>query len=213
MSEMPSTPETEAAAVDRAYAALRGHTKGEFRFDEHLRPFKFVIGPDGRLVGSVMVAMLQAVDTVLFIPTAEEGALEVQVTLMPFEESEHGRLVDRHQIYHGPPDDVQWAFLDIDAAKFEGAVIDGEAITRPNPLADQEARICKHMNKEHREDLQKVCVQLAEVGIEEPVMVGVDPLGFDIRGRFEVYRINAPEPMVTGADVRRVLIAMCNQPS
>src|SRR4051794_25044944 len=112
------------ASIENAYAFLRRHTRGELRFDEHLRPLKFVIVPDGRLVAPAMVAMLQSVDTVLFVPACAENAMEIQVTLEPFEErGPDAASADRWRIYHGEPDDVRWAYLSIDAARFEDLVI------------------------------------------------------------------------------------------
>ena len=39
-------------------------------------------------------------------------------------------------------------------------------------------------------------------------MVGSDPLGIDIRGRFEVIRINTTEAMQTAEDARVILKGM-----
>jgi hypothetical protein len=195
--------------VDDAHAYLRGHSTADIRFDEHFRPIRYVIGPDGRLVAPVMVAMLQSMDTVLFIPEVEEDAMEVQVTLEPFEEhGPEGRLADRWRIHHGEPPDVNWAHLHIDAARFQSMVLDGDALMRSNPLADDEARICRHMNADHTDDLRNLCRHVAGIGVENPVMVAIDPLGIDVRGRFDVIRIPAAEPMPTAEDARRVLTAM-----
>lgn len=195
--------------VESAYAFLRGHTSGDLRFDEHLRPIKYVIAPDGRLVASVMVAMLQTGDTVLFIPQYAEGCMELQVTLLPLDErGPDGGLTDRWRIYHGDPEDVRWGHLEIDAARYGEFVIDGEALMRQNALSDGESAICRRINENDREDLRMLCRHHASIEIEAPVLVGVDPLGFDVRGAFEVTRVPAAEPMPTVADVERVLEAM-----
>ncbi|MDY7107843.1 MAG: DUF2470 domain-containing protein [Planctomycetota bacterium] len=200
--------------VDAAHAFLRAHTTGELRFDEHLRPIRYVIAPDGRLVAPVMVAMLQSVDTVLFVPECAEGAMEVQVTLVQFDEhSPDGALADRWRIHHGDPPDVNWAFLEIDAARHEGNVIDGETLTRPNPLAGDEAGLCREMNQAHADDLRRMCREYANINIEQPVMVAIDPLGLDVRGMFDVIRVPAVEPMPTADDARRVFQAMAEAAS
>jgi hypothetical protein len=176
--------------VLRAHRFLRAHTSGDLQFDEHVRPVRYVVTPDGRLVSSVMVAMIRAVETVLFVPAAEEDALELLVTLEQFEETgEAGAMADRWRIYHGDPEDVRWAYLDIDAARFESAVIDGEALMRPNDLAEEEARLCRTLNApERREDLRRLA-RRAGAELEDPRVVGVDPDGLDIRGRFGVVRV------------------------
>src|SRR6185295_5660481 len=102
------------AVIDQAYAFLRGHTTGDLRFDEHLRPLKYVIAPDGRLIAPAMVAMIESVDTVLFVPDCAEGSMELQVTLEPFEDrGAAGADADRWRIYHGEPEDVRWASMHI----------------------------------------------------------------------------------------------------
>lgn len=200
--------------VDAAHAFLRGHSRGELRFDEHLRPIRYVIGPTGRPVAPVMVAMLQSFDTVLFVPECVEGAMEVQVTLGQFDEhSPDGALADRWRIHHGEPPDVNWAFMDIDAARYEGVVIDGEALVRANPLAEDEPGLCRDMNRDRAEDLRRLCRHFAHIGVEQPVMVGIDPLGIDVRGMFDVIRVPAPEPMGTAEDARRVFEAMAEAAS
>lgn len=200
------------ANIESAYAFLRGHTTADLRFDEHLRPIKYIIASDGRLAAPVMVAMLQAVDTVLFIPECVEDSMEVQVTLEQFDErSRDGAIADRWRIYHGEPQDVRWAWMDIDGARQGRMVFDGEALIRANPLAADEARICRHMNEDHADDLRALCLHFAKVEIESPVMVGIDPLGIDVRGMFDVFRVVAAEPMTNADDARRVLVEMTKQ--
>lgn len=196
-------------AIDEARLFLRRHTRADLRFDEHMRPIKYVFGPEGRLVAPVMVAMLASLETVAFIPEAIDGALELLVTLEAFDEAgPHGALADRWRIYHGDPSDVRWAFLDIDAARLGQTVIDGEALRLTNALAADEAALCKEVNAAHRDDLRRLVLTHAQIEMAEPVMVGIDPMGLDVRGRFDVARVEAPEPMESAADARRVLEAM-----
>lgn len=198
--------------VEEAYTFLRSHSAGDLRFDEHFRPIRYVIASDGRLAAPVMESMLQSVDTVLFIPECVEDSLEVQVTLERFDEhSRDGQIADRWRIYHGEPQDVRWAWLDIDGARHGRMVYDCEALVRPNEMAADEARICRHMNEDHADDLRALCLHFAKVEVESPVMVGIDPLGIDVRGRFEVYRVAATEPMSSAEEARRILIEMTEQ--
>jgi hypothetical protein len=197
--------------IEAAEQFLRAHTRGDLRFDEHLRPVRYVIAPCGRLLAPVMVAMLQSFDNVLFVPEFAEGAMEVQVTLEQFEEhGPHGALADRWRIHHGEPQDVRWAFIEIDAARFEGSVIDGTALRLKNPLADLESKLCRAMNHQRMDDLRALCGHFARLQVESPVMVAIDPGGLDVRGRFEVVRIASPEPM-SGENVQDVLDRMIEQ--
>jgi hypothetical protein len=196
--------------VRQALGFLRGHTTADLRFDEHLRPIKYVVGSDGRIASPVMAAMLETVDTVIFIPEyREENMMEVQVTLERFnEEQRGGEIADRWRIYHGDPEDIYWAFLNIDAVRYAEHVIDGEALMTANALAADEPRICKHMNAEHVNDLRLLCHYFAHVEIEQPKMVGIDPMGIDVRGRFDVVRVKAAEPFKSAEHAREVLSAM-----
>jgi hypothetical protein len=200
---------SESDVIANALGFLRGHTRGDLRFEEHLRPIKYVVVPDGRLVAPVMVAMLQAVDVVLFVPDCADDVLELMVTLTALDErSADGVATDRWRIYHGDPQDVRWAFFNIDAAKFQSMVIDGDAMMVANPLAVDAAKICKRMNAENVDDLRRLCAHFANFTLEKPVMVGIDPLGLDVRAAYDVVRVPAIEPMNTPGDVDRVLNAM-----
>jgi len=204
---VPDSPQERT--IDSAYAFLRAHTIADIRFDENVRPIQYVIAPNGVLVSSVMVAMLQTMDTVLFVPDVGEGSMEVQVTLEQFEEHDTGHLADRWRIHHGTPPDVRWAYMHVDAARFEELIIDGDALTRPNPLAGDEAALCREMNQGRADDLRRLCLHYARVGVDQPVMVAVDPLGIDVRGQFDVVRVSAPEPMTDADAVRAQIAAMC----
>lgn len=192
--------------LDETIAALHANLEGEFQFDEHLRPMKIVIAPDGRVVGPVMVAMLQAAETTLFLPQADDDSLQLLVTLEPFkEEGPDGALADRWRIYHGEPEDVNWAVFSIDAAKYLGAVVDGQALRVPNPLSEDEPRLCRLMNHKQPEALARFC-RGAGFEIESPVMVGIDSYGVDVRARFGVVRIESKARLVSPDDAERFLL-------
>ena len=138
--------------------------------------------------------------------------MEVQVTLEAFDEhGPQGALADRWRIYHGDPEDVRWALMDIDAARFEGEVIDGEALIHSNPLATDEPRLCREMNREHCDDLRNLCLHYAEIGVKQPVMVGIDQFGIDVRGTFDVIRVPAIKRMETSEEATNILATMCEE--
>ncbi len=202
----------EQQVIEHAYRFLRAHTRGELQFDDKVSPLRYVIGPAGRPVAPIMYTMLEAADTVLFVPENTEGAMELQVTLARLDpDGPDGALTDRWRIYHGDPHNVHWAELDLDAARYEGTVIDGVGLMRPNPLAADEPGICRDINRNHRDELGPICRRVAKADVEQPTLVGVDPLGFDVRRRFDVVRLDAPEPMKTAEDVRRVFEEMRRQ--
>jgi hypothetical protein len=187
-------------AVLEACQYLRTHLTGLIGFDGEFVPIKLVVAPDGALVAPVMVAMLRSFDTALFLPDEGEDAMHMQVTLEEIQDrGEHAALCDRWRIYHGEPDDVRWARISIDAAKFRGLMFDGLALMRPNTLADIESKICRRVNAEMREALKSAVAAVVGLEVEDPRLVGVDPLGFDVRGRFDVVRLPA-DPLISGGD-------------
>jgi hypothetical protein len=191
--------------VHHARRFLRANTTGDLRFDEHLRPIRYICAPSGALVAPVMVAMLQSVDTVLFVPECADDAMEIQVTLEQFEETgREGALADRWQIYHGQPEDVRWATMHIDAARYHEAVIDGDALVTANPLASIEASLCKRGNAA-KDRLRVACKAAIDIDVDEPVMVGMDPFGIDVRSTYQVLRIEFDDAVDDPDDAAAIL--------
>jgi len=203
--------------VDAAQRHLRANLSGVIRFDGEVLPFRFVIAPDGRLAGSAMVAMLRSHDLSLAIPDEGEDALELLVAIEAFEEhGPLGALADRWRIHHGEPPDVRWALLSIDAGRFRGYFIDGEAFALANPLAEIEAGICSEANASLADELRAAAIAEAQRrnrppadwGLDAPRLVGVDPGGFDLRGAYGILRIESGTPMASReaalAELRRL---------
>ena len=184
-------------AVRDAQRLLRAAHLADLRFDDHIRPVKYVLAADGRIVAPVMVAMLQAFDTVLFVPEALDHALQLQVTLEPLDDTtaEGGALTDLWRIYHGEPDDVRWAACLIDCAKFRGYFIDGEPLQMTNPWESHRAALCKTANTDHADLLREIARRHRHRTVEDPRLVGADPEGIDLRARYDVLRIEFPEPL------------------
>lgn len=180
--------------VRPALAFLRGNLSGLLRFDTEYMPIRIVVAPDGRLVASVMESMLRSTDCALHLPEEpedrEDDVIQLMVTLDRFEESgSDGVLADRWRIYHGDPPDVRWATMTVDFCKFRDLAIDGEVMMPANPLADDEPAICRRFNDLDGDALRRLVLADAGVELEDPKIVGVDALGFDVRGRFEIARI------------------------
>ena len=119
-------------------------------------------------------------------------------------------MADRWRIYHGDPPDVHWAFLEIDAARQGEWVVDGPPLMRVNPLAGPEPKLCREINQGDRAGLAGVC-RRAGFDVQEPLVVGIDPLGFDVRRQYDVVRVPAPAPMLDADAVRQAFEAMCRQ--
>ena len=181
----------DQAVLTGARGTLRAWTSGLLRFDEHVRPVRYVIAPDGRLVAPAMVAMLSTLDTALHIPAEDEDGLQLLVELHEFEaEGPDGAMADRWRIYHGDPDDAQWAVMDIDLAKYRGGTLDGEAMVVPNALAPHEPALCRLVNDTHTEALASTLQLQLNVTAAAPLLVGIDPTGLDVRADQGVVRLD-----------------------
>lgn len=191
------------AIIEEACTLLQGWYKGDLRFDDNIVPCRFVRTDEGRLVAPVMVAALHTADTVLMIPDEHAPVLELLLSMAPFEESgPDGRWADRWRIYHGEEEDINWAFFDIDMGRMSGIVIDGDALLRANPLAEEEPALCRTINELGQDALQRICRSRIEQDVERPLVVGIDPDGMDVRATFDVLRIpfsisiDSPEDIV-----------------
>lgn len=194
-------PFEEAKITDAAWAFLRGNTTATIKFGEHSKDVSYVICPSGELVIPAMVAMLQPSDTIMYVPDYSEDCMEMHVSLRQFSGTgESGILADRWNVYHGDSPDVQWALVDIDAARFHEMFIDGEGLTRENPLAEIEHSICKQINA-NKEAIRSICLAKTNVDVTDPVVVGVDPLGLDVRAPFGIVRVPTDTPFATSDDV------------
>lgn len=195
-----------AKVVEDAYALLRANTRGELRFDERLAPLKFIIAPDGRLIANVEREMLEAYDAVLFVPEYRDEALELLLAIEPIDKrGGDAHLIDRWMIHYGEPPHPKWARLSIDSARFDGVMIDGEALTRINPLAASEPALCRFVNERHIAALRAVVARCTSVHVESPVVVGVDPGGLDVRARFGIIRLTFTHPITTAEAARETL--------
>lgn len=205
--------------VAEAHAHLRDHLQGLILFDGETRPIRIVVAPDGRLVASVMVAMLTATDVVLALPDEDESSMQLMVSLEAFDEhGPDGGLADRWRIHHGDPPDVRWASMTIDAGRFRGYFLDGEAFSLTNPLAGEEAAICGEGNADS-DGLRAIAIAEArrrgrppaDWGLDAPRLVGVDPEGFDLRGAYGVLRVPVAPAMVDAAQARDRLAGLRSQ--
>ena len=200
-------PYDEQEATDAAWAFLRSNTTATLRFGEHMHDVSYVISPSGVMVIPAMVAMLQPCDTTMFVPRYVDDCMELHVTLRQFhEEEEGGLLADRWQVYHGTSPDVQWATVEIDAARFHEMFIDGEGLHRENPLAKYEAGICKELNANHVEHLKSICKARTTVDVIAPVVVGVDPQGIDIRASFGIVHVPSDSAFSSTDDVIKFVL-------
>ncbi len=203
--------EDRSAYPDLAAATLHAWSRGALRHDDLTTTIRFVIAPDGRPAASVSAEMLEAVDCAFFIPEDGAAQLELAVTLEEFEPIGGGESnSDRWKIYHGAPPHPRWAMLEIDMARFRGAILDGETLVRPNPLAAVEPRLCGLLNREYAGSVLQALQSQLGLTAEQPRVVGVGATGLDIRNRFDVVRLSFPTPVTDPAVAERTILQWIN---
>ena len=114
---------------------------------------------------------------------------------------------DRWRAYHGEPRLTHWAAAEIQGAKFQGSVVEHEALNAPNPFHSCEGRLCKRLNAD-RSALGAASRRLKGVDIKDPLAVGVDPRGVDVRARFGIVRLAFADEAPTPEDAERRIDAL-----
>jgi hypothetical protein len=179
--------------MSEAAAHLRRNREGVLLADSLAHPVRFVIdGGSGRLVFPADGTILSAEELVLFVPREspqDDHELQLLLSTGPATDA----AADRWRAYHGQPEFNALASFGIEDAKFDGQVVE-EAITAPNPLLPAEGKLCKALNA-HRARLAAACLRRTGVDLKDPLAVGVDPFGIDIRARFGIVRIDFDEPV------------------
>jgi hypothetical protein len=188
---------------------LRGHHRGVMLADEVAHRVRFVLDPrDGAVAMPVSIGMLEAEQHVLLVPEEGEAALQLLLEAEPIDRDDE--VADRWRIYHGPEDEMRWAKFAIRSGKRGAVVVDGDELSLRNPLRTAEPGICKRMNADTAA-LVALCVKFTGVETTKPVFVGVDPLGADVRGRFDVLRLWFPHAAGSGAEAASMLEAMVRE--
>lgn len=162
---------------------LRAHAQGVLQANDQRRQVRFIVDRvRGTLVLPVEHAELEADELVLFVPDEGEGGAQMLVSATAIDE---GRSTDRWLAYHNSLDAPLWCELRLDAARLHNELID-DTIDLTCPFADQEPALCKRSNA----NTPALSELSAGRGVRDPspVLVGVDPDGFDVRARTGIVR-------------------------
>ncbi|MFM9994662.1 MAG: DUF2470 domain-containing protein [Phycisphaerales bacterium] len=171
-----------------AIRALRDHRVGVLLADGLVSAVRFMIdGRTGRLVFPCGPLVFDAEELVLHTPEEGDDALQLLVHAAPADPATDPAC-DRWLAAFGTPDVTRWAACTIESGRFGGAVLDGELLTLVNPLLTVEAGLIRRLNAD-RAALTRLCTRYAGVEVPEPLCVGVDPGGVDVRARFGVVRV------------------------
>ncbi len=214
-SSSPSTP--PQASPTRGTRLLRRHHEGALIFGERRADVRFIIEPaEGRLVLPIEPVALEAEHWVVIAPDEADRRMEVLLEPREIERPEAEACVDRWRAYFGEAPSKRWAschvlglrgWFDGRAGGEEPEVFDTEALAPASTLAACEGRLLKRINGQ-RERLRAVCrrgVGGASVDVAEPLCVGVDQFGLDVRARFGVVRVEFSNEARDEADATRMI--------
>ena len=136
------------------------------------------------------------------MPEERNDALQL---LIEAREVEPDSASDRFLAYHGRPAHARWIEARVDAVRWADAVLDGAELDLRNALHSTEPALLRELNA----DRDRLAVLSGHPRSVEPVAVGVDQDGIDIRTRAGLVRIrfeSAPESEGDAAElVRRLL--------
>lgn len=193
--------------------ALRSHREGVLLLAGTSTRVRFVLdGRTGAVVMPLPATLLlapgpEAEDPVLMAPDESEEALQLLVRIEELGPNRED-VTDRWQAYHGPPRFPRWGSLAIESGKLGAEVADGAELMLPNPLLAAEPGLCRKLNAD-RALLAAVCRRRAAIAPADPVAVGVDPGGVDVRARFGIVRVEfdheAATPEAAAAAVESLL--------
>lgn len=197
----PHSPNSAGAILRR----LRQHHAGVLSFAGLVESVRFVLDPaTGQPVLPVVSRAFDDDTITLFLPD-DSRADCLQIAAVPRElDPLREEACDRHGAYFGKPAHPRWAMLEVESVKRLDDVLDGDLVRLANPLRRHEGRLCREVN-EHPQELAFACERSTGVTPSEPHTVGIDPWGADVRARFDILRLEFPQPVSTADEAREQL--------
>ena len=199
--------------ASQAVRALRANARGHLMLDESRRlEVRYVWDRrGGRLVFPLPGEAAGAGEAQLLVPDEHDPAVAALLTL---EEAEPlpGALEIRWEIYHGRAESSHWVIGTIEALRHHGEPFDSGELELTDALVADEPALCRELNADSA-GLGSLCEAHAGARVEDPVAVGVDPDGIDVRARFGIVRVEFGSPAATVEDVREQLARLrgaCN---
>lgn len=177
----------EPSSTD-AVRALRAYAQGHLLLTgEERRSVRFVWDRRGGRLVFPVPGEFEAEEGQLLVPD-EHGPSVAALLSLERPDPMPGILEIRYEIYHGRPREAGWVLASIEALRHHGEPYDSEQLELTDALAGDEPALCRELNAD-RSRLRRLCEAVAKARVEEPVAVGVDPDGIDIRARFGIVRL------------------------
>lgn len=187
---------------------FRCHTEADAVTPAGAARARFIILPD---TGHILVRLprdLAEAGTVVLHTPAEGDGLQLVADTQPADIDDHrtDRFLAHHALALARFDEPTWALATPEMAKFRNDVIDAEDLALANPIAQDEPGLVRLLNADKKR-LARLCnARLA--ALQDPVAVAVDTDGIDIRGRFEVRRIEFPRTLGDAAETQAHIHAL-----
>ncbi len=212
-SPPPSPAQTSPADSPEphlGHRTLRRYNEGVLAFGDRRAPVRFVLDrTSGQVVMPIEPAALSAKDHVLLLPAETACVLQVLLVVSELPNPAGHEAPDRWKAYHAaavgaPPPSGLWAIASMEAAKTETLVFPSEELQTPNSLSACEHRLIRELNTSP-DRVGRACKRLLGVDVQSPMVVGIDPLGADVRARFGVLRLEFATWSRDEADARASL--------
>ena len=187
----PPPPPPSPTPLERhaGVRALRRHHSGTLQHYERVTQVKLVIeAASGQIVMPVEPAFASAGESMLlWLPAENDWDAQVALIPRPIDRPESVESVDRWGAYHGTTSLTTWVRCEIEGLKTELGVFGDEA-QLANPLGRGEYALIKAANAD-RERLAAACKKYAAMPVADPLCVGADPFGLDVKARFGIIRL------------------------
>lgn len=189
------------------HLALRGHTSGVLAIGSRARRARYCVDPERGVPILELDADELALDWLpdpapgelacsFLIPEEAPGSLQL-LGVPDLIDPERSGAGDRYLAYHRRRERAHLAWFVVESAKFGGQVLD--AFASPNPLGRAEFAIIRRAHAALEGTLG------ARLGVGDARVVGVDPLGVDVRGDRGVHRLPFDEPGADEASIERAI--------
>lgn len=183
-----------------AVRALRAATSGHLRPDpDTARPVRYVLD---RRRGGLLFQLPRDFEDItsaqLLVPDEHDPVLAALLEIRPVPRPAP-EVEIRHEVYHGPLREGPWAVGTVEALRYHTEAFDAEEFGLTDAIVDAEPEICRELNADPQ-TLRRICRRVAEIA--DPVAVGVDPDGLDVRARFGTVRVEFSRSAATPDEAR-----------
>lgn len=194
-----------------ALRRLRSEHAGLLLVDERLDPVRFIIdGATGDPIMPVPGDALELESVTLYAPDDTSGSVQILGSAIAIDPTRH-EGADRFIAYFAKPSYPRWARLEIESLRLDAIVLDSADVRTPNPLyGPVESALCKLLNLDLVR-LGRLCEREIGTAPANPLCVGVDSFGIDVRARFGIVRLEFPAMVTTPEAARAIVEDMLNR--